>query len=323
MIKRRPKLSWFINFLAISLIALLIANSVLNSIYINNLKNRMADITDNYFLAEQKLQTAIESLVQTRISLLKYIILLKTEANQEDFSKAKLLIQSEFQKNEINLSSILLSLQKKEINRYMGKPISDLYISVTQYLFTIENMFASEKPNDLAAFMVEVDKTNVTYFKIKENLRFLSEILRQKALNVKNSDNLVKEYLPSISLASFFIALIIGGSFIYVSRREVRKSILDETTEILTEAYQYQRDCVQTLEICKEMTESGLNELKNASLSLINERAKQELEEIIRNFAIFTHKVHLAFETRTTLHNKEITHIEESQKSVKNLEKQG
>ena len=102
LIKRQPKLSWFINFLALLLISLLIANSILSSIYINNLKNRMSDITDNYFLAERKLQTALESLVQTRIGLLKYNLALKTDTSNDDFIKTKNELFMEFQKNEIS-----------------------------------------------------------------------------------------------------------------------------------------------------------------------------------------------------------------------------
>ena len=292
LIKRQPKLSWFINFLALLLISLLIANSILSSIYINNLKNRMSDITDNYFLAERKLQTALESLVQTRIGLLKYNLALKTDTSNDDFIKTKNELFVEFQKNEINLSSLILSLEKQEINGYMEEPISELYILVTQYLLNLENMLSAQRPTDPAQFTKEMDDSTATYSKIKEHLETLTEILRQRAYDVKNSDSLITQYFPPILLASFFIALILGGSFIYVSRREVRKSVLDQTAQILTEAHQYQQDCLQTLEICAELVDSGLNE-----------------------------KMQQAFETRKDLHKKEIASLENLLSNINALKK--
>ncbi len=188
LIKRQPKLSWFINFLALLLMSLLIANSILSSIYINNLKNRMSDITDNYFLAERKLQTALESLVQTRIGLLKYNLALQASTSSDDFVKTKNELFIEFQKNEINLSSLLLSLQKQEVNGYMEEPISELYILVTQYLLDLENILSAQRPTDLTQFTKEMDNSTATYSKIKEHLETLTEILRQRAYDVKNSE---------------------------------------------------------------------------------------------------------------------------------------
>ncbi len=247
----------------------------------------MIDISDNYFLAERRLQTAVESIVQTRVSLLKYSLALQTKTDDKEFARIKTDILKEYQKNEIHLSSLLISLKKQEINGNMAGPTSELFTLVTEYLLNLEKVLSSQQSENLTQFMKDMDDSTATYIKIKSSLENLTEMLRQKALHVRNSDSLITQYFPPILLASFFVALIIGGSFIYVSRREVRKSVLDQTSQILTEAYQYQQDCLQTLEMYEENRK-------------IDDRVLEE---------------------RKSLHTREMYNLRESLKKIENLEK--
>ena len=172
IIKTRPKIGWFIHFLAILLICILIANSVLGAIYIKNLKNKLSDITDNYFLAEGKLQNALEALAQTRVETLKYEISLMNSQNTEIplESPTQNRIFLDFRKNALNLSSLLLSLQKQEINGYMKKPISQLNHLSSQYLLNLEKILSSPVPPNSNSWKEDIEKSNIHYLKIKQNL---------------------------------------------------------------------------------------------------------------------------------------------------------
>ena len=309
LIKREPKLSWFINVLSIFLMCLLIANSLLGSIYINNLKNRMTNLIDNYFLAQGMLQSANESLTQVRLDLFKYAFIIQNSTNEANLEEQKKYLLLNFQKNEINLSSLILGLKKQSMNSKLDTPLKELYSSTTDYLLNMEKVFSMTNSFNTNQIMNIIENTNHDYSKIKERLNTISDILKQKTYEVKNSDSLISQYFPPILITSFFIALIIGGSLIYVSRREVKTSILSLTTEALTEAYQYEQDCLQTLEACKQITENKLLSLKKESLFSREGNLQNELKYEFEQFAHFTQKIQTSLEMRKELHQEEMKNL--------------
>ena len=310
LIKREPKLSWFINLLSILLMCLLIANSLLGSIYIHNLKNRMTNLTDNYFLTHGMLLSANESLAQVRLDLFNYAFIIQSSANEANLEEQKKYILLDFQKNEINLSSLILRLKKQSNNTKLNTPLTELYSSTTDYLLNMEKIFSMTTSSfNINKIMNIIENTNHDYLKIKEHLNIISDILKQKAYEVKDSETLISQYFPPILLTSFFIALIIGGSLIYVSRREVKTSILSLTTEALTEAYQYEQDCLQNLEACKQITENKLLSLKKESLFSSEGNLQNELKYEIEQFIQFTKKIQTSLEMRKELHHEEMKNL--------------
>ncbi len=321
LLKRQLNLNWFISLLAIVLMCVLIANSVLGSMYISNLKSRMTEITDNYFAADNKLHTALVALMQTRINNLSYINTLQSmPTNDENFIKIKANFLSEFQKNEVTLSSILFSLEKQEINGFMEVPISELTVLVTDYLLNMEKVYNSPNPLQDPNTIRILDNSLALHIKIKGQLETLAEIFRQRAYDVKASDNLIIQYFPPILFASFCLALLVGGSFIYVSRRELKKSVLEQTTIVLTEAQQYEQDCLQTLEICKTLLDSGIADLKKLASPQSHDKTK-ELQEKIAELSLLLDKLQTMCALRKNLHNKETLLIDDCLKKMRPHEK--
>lgn len=284
LIKRKPKISWLINFLGILLLCFLIANSILGSIYITHLKNKMLQITDNYVLAERKLQMAVDSFFQTRMTLFDYNLALQNNLKEEELNKIKDSIFARYRKNEVNLSSLLMNLSKQEGNGPLKGVISELFTQMNEYLLKQENIMSEKKVIDSSQLKKFIEETSGIFIQMKVNMDVLSENFRQRSFEVKNRDNFLAHYFPPVLLVSFFIALIIGGGFIYVSRREVRKSVLDNTAQALSEAYQYQKDCIQTLEICRELMNSSV------------------------------------YTARRNLHDRELTSLENSLKKLKTMD---
>lgn len=326
LIKRKPHLGWVINLLAISLISFLLLNSIFGSIYVNQLKKKILGLTDNYFLAQREILEAKETLSRAHSNIYKFIL-----ANEKDLSeKQKKELKSDFIK-EIRKDFIAIVSHSKEISKFnidpfMTKNIKTLTPNINEYTLTLQKSIDknlesnSENYNEMLKIL---NSENENFTKIMFNLDVLSRLIQDKAISIRISDYLLLEYLPSVFILTFFAAAICGGSFIYVSRREVRKSIIDNTLQVLTEAKEYQMDCIETLEICKDISERGAQKITEIYTSIDRKEEHGELEVLIEKFKNHSSKIELAFEIRRFLHEKEKNKIElkiaENKKKAKSI----
>jgi hypothetical protein len=308
LIKRNPKLSWFINLLAILLMCLLITNSILGSIYINNLKDRMANVTNNYFQAERTIQASMEALAQIRLDLFNYALILQ---NKENNLESKENILNDYRKSAINLSSLIMSLKKQNISPALEPPISELISYTTNHLLYIEKIISNSTSFNENQLFAVLGETNQNYTYIKEHLDNLSDLISQQAFIIKDSDNIISEFFPPILFASFIAALLIGGSLIYTSRRAVRSSILSLTQESLTEAYQYQQDCLITLEACQKLTENKLIMIRNSPFVEMNTNDGSLFRSQIEEISTFVKEIKSLLESRQIIHQKEMKNLKE------------
>ncbi|MBX9839945.1 hypothetical protein [Silvanigrella sp.] len=326
LIKRKPHLGWIINGLAISLICFLMLNSLFGSIYVNQLKKKILGLTDNYFLAQREILEAKETLSRAHSNIYKFIL-----ANQQDLTaKQKKELKSDFIK-DIRKDFIAIVSHSKEINKFnidpfMTSNIKILTPIINDYTLTIQkeiDLSIEKEENNYDKMLKVLNNENENFTKIMFNLEVLSRLIQEKAISIRISDDLLLEYLPSVFILTFFAAAISGGSFIYVSRREVRKSIIDNTLQILTEAKEYQMDCIETLEICKEISEKGAQKITEIYNSIDKTNNYDDLEILIEKFKNHSAKIELAFEIRRFLHEKEKNKIEkeilENKKKAKSI----
>lgn len=311
MVTKSARLSGFIRFLGILLICILIANSILASLYVQSLKNRMADLTDHYLRADRLIQTALLSLNDTRTDLLKYGFLVAQKEKKPDFNRLEEELRIEFRKNQVNVSFAMLTLERMRMKGSLGRLVSDAYLSITQYTLYLENLLSSEW-TDSQLYEKNIQPSLSTYVRLKHQLENVRDALRQKAYDVHTMDNTILSFFPSILFASFVIALVVGGAFILVSRRHVRQAIFQETSQILSEAYQYQQDCLQTLEICKELTHSIHEEFQLIASHVADDSPLYaDLQSALKSFSALSEKTQNAFAARMDFHRKDKANIEQ------------
>ena len=326
LIQRKPHLGWLINLLAILLACFLMMNSLFGSIYVNQLKKKILGLTDNYFLAQREVLEAKESLSRSHSNIYKFILLNNKKLVDKEKKELKAKFLKETHKDFIAVVSYTKQLSKFNIDPYMTKNILTLIPSITDYTIAIQKSIDAslsqnpEKYEDILSLIKEKDDN---YNKIIFNLEILSRLIQEKAVSIRISDDLLLEYLPSVFILTFFAAAITGGSFIYISRREVRKSILDNTILVLNEAREYQLDCIETLEICKEISEKGSQKIIELYTTIDNIEKNNDFNSIMEKFKYHSTKIELAFETRRYLHEKEKSKLEneidESKKKVKSI----
>jgi hypothetical protein len=308
LIRRKPHLGWLINLLAILLACFLMMNSLFGSIYVNQLKKKILGLTDNYFLAQREILEAKELLSKSHSNIYKFILLNEENLNDKEKKELKSNFLKETNMNFIAIVSYARELSKFNIDPYMTKNITTLIPNITDYTITLQKSIGSnleQFPENYKEILNTIKKQEDNYNKIIFNLEVLSRIIQEKAVSIKISDDLLLKYLPSVFILTFFAAAITGGSFIYVSRREVRKSILDNTIQVLNEAREYQMDCIETLEICKEISERGSQKIIEIYSSIENLEKDTNFNSIMEKFRYHSSKIELAFETRRYLHERE------------------
>lgn len=321
LVKRTPHLGWLINILAILLACFLMMNSLLGAIYVNQLKNKILILTDNYFVMQRKLLDIRELIAKNQSDIYKLILLCKEKniGNYINIEKNNLL-------NNIRNEFFEINSTVKEVNKFSNEAfvygiILKLVPLVSNYTIILqksinENIIAYPANYNKTLLILNNQKEN--YNRIQFNLEILLRFINEKSLSIKTSDDILLRYLPMTFIFMFLLSLIMGGVFIYVSRREVKKSILENTISVLSEAREYQMDCIETLEICKEILEhSSQKTIDNYSNFNFHEK-NEEYMKIIEEFKNFIVKIELAFETRRFLHEREKVRIDKEIAENKN-----
>lgn len=325
LIKRRPHLGWIINFLAVLLICFLLLNSLFGSIYVNQLKKKILGLTDHYFLAQKEILETKETLARSNSNIYKFILTDREKISEKELQQINSNFLKELRKDFIAIVSHTKEINKFNIDAFMTNKAQELLPIVNNYTLNlqreIENFLESNSKNynEILKFM---QKESESFNKITFTLEILTRLIQDKAISIRISDDLLLEYLPSVFIITFFAATILGGSFIYVSRREVRKSIIENTLQVLNEAHTYQLDCIETLETCRDLSGKGIEKINEIYQNLQNKNDHIELIEIINNFKEYASKIEFAFETRKFIHEKERKKIEQEIKETKKTGKE-
>lgn len=321
LIKRKPHLGWIINLLAILLICFLMLNSILGSIYVNQLKKKILGLTDHYFLAQKEILEAKKSLYQSKYNILNFILLNRYQLTVKEIEQINSKFLQDIAKDFIAINSHLKEINKFNIDQFMTDNSKKILPIVNNYTLNLQKeleIYLEEKNNDYNKLYIILQKKDGQFNEIIFTLEILARLIQDKTVNIRITDDLLLKYLPSVFLFTFFAALLTGGGFIYVSRREVRKSIIENTIQVLTEAREYQLDCIETLQTCKELSGKGSEQVNQIYASLDHSKDKENLLEIINNFKEYTAKIEFAFEIRRYLHEKEKAKIEQEILAVKN-----
>ncbi|APJ04382.1 hypothetical protein [Silvanigrella aquatica] len=324
LIKRKPHLGWLINILAILLACFLMMNSLFGSIYVNQLKKKILGLTDNYFLAQREVLEAKESLSKVHSNIYKFIISNRNNTNNKDFEHNKLKFINDTRKNLNYVVSYIKEISKFNIDPYMSKNAKTLIPLATEYTISLQKSIELNLQKNSENFdniLNTISNQEENYNKIFFNLDILSRLIQEKAVSIRISDDLLLQYLPAVFILTFFAAAISGGCFIYLSRREVRKSIIENTILILNEAREYQMDCIETLQICKEISEKGAQKITEIYTSVDNIDKNSEFHNIIEKFRQHAQKIEIAFETRRYLHEREKLKLEKEIEESKNKAK--
>lgn len=313
LIQRKPHLGWLIHFLAILLACFLIMNSLFGSIYVNQLKMKILGLTDNYFLAQKELFETREALSRNRSNIYRYILLNNSYLSKKERNDLKLNFLKETNKDFISIIAHTKRISRFNIDPYMTKSVKILTPKITQYTVTLKksiDLNLNQTPENENKVLETLKSQEDKYDKMMFNLEILSGLIQEKAISIRISDDLLLKYLPSVFILSFIVTAIIGGCFIYVSRREVKKSILENTLQVLNEAREYQMDCIHTLEICKEISKKGTQKISEIYSSFDNLEHHNDFNSIVEKFKYHATKIELAFETRSHLHEREKAKLE-------------
>lgn len=324
LIKRKPHLGWIINILAILLICFLMLNSLFGSIYVNQLKKKILGLTDHYFLAQKEILETKETLAKSNTNIYKFVLFNRENMSEKEIQQLNSNFLKDLRKDFIAIVSHTKEINKFNIDPFMTNKSQELLPIINSYTLNLQKdieHFIEMNSKNYDEIIKIMQKENDKYMTIIFNLEILARLIQDKTISIRISDDLLLAYLPSVFIITFFAAAITGGSFIYVSRREVRKSITENTLQVLNEAREYQLDCIETLETCKELSGKGFEKINELYSNLDNNQKYIELIEIINNFKEYAAKVEFAFETRRFLHEKEKNKIEqeikETQKSSK------
>lgn len=324
LIKRKPHLGWIINILAILLICFLMLNSLFGSIYVNQLKKKILGLTDHYFLAQKEILETKETLAKSNTNIYKFVLFNRENMSEKEIQQLNSNFLKDLRKDFIAIVSHTKEINKFNIDPFMTNKSQELLPIINSYTLNLQKdieHFIEMNSKNYDEIIKIMQKENDKYLAIIFNLEILARLIQDKTISIRISDDLLLAHLPSVFIITFFAAAITGGSFIYVSRREVRKSITENTLQVLNEAREYQLDCIETLETCKELSGKGFEKFNELYSNLDNNQKYIELIEIINNFKEYAAKVEFAFETRRFLHEKEKNKIEqeikETQKSSK------
>lgn len=276
LIKRQPKLRWFINLLSIILLCILIANSLICSLYIISLKQRITEIAESYFFAQVKIQGSLNALIETRVETqnLKFYLL----QDSKDYEKISQISLKNFKKNELIFYYLILSLKRNLANKYMGEQVSSIYVKSDKYMSHIEEIMENKNKLSPDLLIKSIVESNEEYLSIKREFEVFSQALQSKVIEVKNADDALYKALPFVLCISFVLALLIGGRLIYLSRQEVKSSIIENVSQALSEAYQNQKDCIHTLHL---VGESLKNEKTNPFWQYFDTRHDLHAQELL------------------------------------------
>ncbi len=321
LFRRKIKISDFLSLLAIVLICLLVTNGIVNAVYIGRLKQRMKEMANAELVIQAHTQKALSSLLQTRLNLVTYINYLETE--KADPQKTRVItdrIRAEFQKNEVNLSAAVLSLQKELSGKNVSIHASDLMSLSTRYLLGLEEIFKAENPLGDPRLKDVLSESLSLQRKMKMQLDLLSDSFRSRVAELNRSEDLVLQYFPLILGIVFIFVVSIGAVFIDKTRRQVKDSILENTSVLLSEAFEYEKSCLESLELCQGILSSGISDLKSFLQDLERESRKFELAKKIQDLQYTFQKLESTIEYRQNMHLRDIKRLKDS---LKIFEKSG
>ncbi|MBX9704590.1 MAG: hypothetical protein K2X39_10590, partial [Silvanigrellaceae bacterium] len=159
----------------------------------------------------------------------------------------------------------------------------------------------------------QLDKTQKSLI---ESIQLFRNILLQNVYQEKIKQPLYLKYGQYVVLVSLILGLIIGVFFIFISRRALKRAVINEALQILEETKDYEINCLQTLNFCRDLSDLNLKTIHELKTMLLHVNLSPEVIKKLASLEEYASKTCSTFTARKMIHQNHLENIDNNKNTI-------